>query len=195
MNNYIKNGVIAGLAVVVLGFGLLLFKPAAQQLGALAGPDIPSNYLQWGGVYQYNANISTVATSSVFCSIQNPAGATSTIVSANAIILTNAIAQATTVSIATSTGQNLATTTASHLVLDATVAASVGDVIPWLPTSTSTYTTGRLLQGLNGATATGESPFILAPNEWVQFRIATGTAGTFTGGYFTGNCNLRVQKI
>lgn len=58
-----------------------------QQLGSLTGPDIPSPYLQWGGVTSYQTGTTFSQASTTVCSMQAPA-ATSTLVYASAAITT-----------------------------------------------------------------------------------------------------------
>ncbi len=83
----ILKQIIVSVAVVlvVLGsYAVLTHKDSngnSPVLGALAGPDIPSPYLHWGGVRTYNAGSGLTAAASTTCSLQSPA-ATSTLVEA-----------------------------------------------------------------------------------------------------------------
>ena len=75
---------IAGLiaAVVLLLGGYVFHTPAVENVfGALAGPDIPSPYLNWGGMRQWNNGLSFTQATTTPCAIQSPA-ATSTLVEA-----------------------------------------------------------------------------------------------------------------
>lgn len=69
---------VAGAVILGGGVAFGLFKPAVA-LGSLAGPDIPSPYLKWGGVAEYRGNSTTlVAATTTPFAIQSPA-ATSTL--------------------------------------------------------------------------------------------------------------------
>lgn len=82
-----KNLTIAVLVGAVLAAGgFWVTQPTVQQiidrggdnLGALAGPDIPSPYLKWGGVARYSGSIPFQTATNTVCAIQSPA-ATSTL--------------------------------------------------------------------------------------------------------------------
>lgn len=65
--------VIAVAALVLSGVAVL--KPQADiksPLGALTGPDIPSSYLNWGGLRTYNYS-AAMASASTTCSFVSPA--------------------------------------------------------------------------------------------------------------------------
>lgn len=122
------------------------------------------------------------ATSSVVCSIQNPASATSTLERFTALINANGIGVAQTVDIATSSTAYATSTPALAY------AASIGtgeDHVVWTPGIAST--TNPNVLAYDSWASTGESPFIIGPSEYLNMRIATGTPGTFSS-YWTGNC-------
>lgn len=104
MGNILKLG---GVIVVVGGLlGAVYFfttasapaQPATKSFGSLAGPDIPSPYLNWGGVQEYRASSGLNQASTTVCTLQSPA-ATSTLQFAS-VQITGATTTALTYSIA-----------------------------------------------------------------------------------------------
>lgn len=77
-------GISALVALVVAGGLTVAFPKQTQQvvqtLGSVASPDIPSPYLNWGGVYEWHANSKSLAsaTTTPFAA-QSPINATSTL--------------------------------------------------------------------------------------------------------------------
>lgn len=91
-----KNLIFPGLAIVAVILSVFAFFHKSvpgtpgqngqngQNFGSVASPDIPSPYVQWGGVYHYSVGgdcltNTNLATSTLFA-IQNPAAATSTLI-------------------------------------------------------------------------------------------------------------------
>ncbi len=176
-------GIVALLvSLVVCGFALT-GGPSQEtnepQAGSLSGPDISSRYLQWGGVSQWNTGVYTAATSSVICSIQAPA-ATSTITLASLLVSASGL-NSPSWSISTST-TNVGSSTPAFAQF---TAMATGTPYVWTPGGVSTTTNGTLV--LNSTNSTGGSSYIIAPNQYVNFRIATGTPSTFAS-YITGKC-------
>lgn len=193
----LKVWVIGGLlGLVVLLGGLVLGKPApaptvaTPSFGALSGPDIPSPYLRWGDVLQWAAGPATNATSSVLCAIQNTYG-TSTILSAGIRVDTTGLgAQTFDISTSSSASNGFASSTPA-LIYAGT-----------LPVANATYrwmagvlaTTSSQITTLMPISTSNNSPYIIAPNEYLVFKIATGTPGTFAS-YVTGQCTARFQAL
>lgn len=150
-----------------------------KPVGALTSPDLPYNYLCVGGVCTYTVKGTLAATSSSVCAIQNPRGATTTVTAASLQITANGMAQNQKLDISTSSTA-LGSSTPS-LVWNKTVTGSAQASISWTPQATST----PQLIGIN--TLTGETNVVLGPTEYLTFKIATGTPGTFSS-YWTGTC-------
>jgi len=72
----IKNIATVALVALVVSAGVSLVLPKEAQkdvqVGAVAGPDIMSNYLNWGGLRTYNYS-AAMALASTTCSFQSPA--------------------------------------------------------------------------------------------------------------------------
>ena len=159
-----------------------------EALGAVPGTDIDSTVLSVGGMRLGFVKTSIVATSSRLCAIKNPIGATTTVESAGVLITSNGIADAQLLSISTSTTAFASSTTA--FVYEYSLAASVQNHVAWSPQAATT-TNVNLIKGFD---STGRNNYILGPTEWLTFRIATGTAGTFAN-YYVGNCTASFQEI
>lgn len=195
---YIVIGGLTGL-IVLLG-GLLVTHQSsppqsapAQTYGSLAGPDIPFPYLQWGGVYAYNAGPSITATSSVLCSIQNTVG-TSTLDMAGIRFDSNGMGSQT-FDISTSSSQ-LGSSTIGF-VIGATIGATPTSptVFAWTPGDISTSSTAlRILGSAANNNTNGTTLFMWNTGDWLTFRIATATPGTFAA-YATGQCSVRTTKL
>lgn len=161
-NNLIVGGVI--LAIVLGGIGM--FTPvgktatqAVQKLGALAGPDIPSPYLQWGGVYQYNGVQTMQTATTTLCAIQGPT-ATSTVSFADFSVTTG-------------------TSTAATI--------DIGFGSTKYATSTNLVSAVSVGSGAKGAGVyTGSTAnVVLPPSNYLIVK----TAGAGVGGYtYTGTC-------
>lgn len=79
-----KTNIIGAIAVVALVVGIFGLNPAVQekamtQIGALAGPDIASPYLRWGGVPIFASAQKPTAATYNFCALQSPAATSSLI--------------------------------------------------------------------------------------------------------------------
>ena len=186
----IKNIVLAATVVGVLLLGIAFFSgstvPTAKQvadevsknLGALVGPDIPYPYFCFGGVCRYASSVSMKTATTTICSIQNPASATSTVLSFSAQITTG-FTGVNTFDLGTSTISS--GTSSPAMVLAHSVGSSAKDTMSW----TSSATTTDVFRRLGGNETDGSSFFRLGPKEWLNYKIATGTVGN--GGY-TGTC-------
>lgn len=169
----IKSSIIGLVALVgvVLGGIALLPKadaPQSPQLGSLAGPNIPYQFLNWGGVPIFNFGITVKQATSTVCAIQSPA-ATSTLIagsirmdvsSSSALIIE--MAKATT-AFATTTliGTKFTTAAAAQVYLNASTSPQAGDAN------------------------------VFGPNQWFNIKVAGGITGgdsAGTGFVPTGTC-------
>lgn len=163
---HLKTVVVSVIAasIVAVGFVLLLPKNSngTPSLGALAGPDIISPYLRWGGVATYAARVDTMNTASTTaCSIQSPA-ATSTLELGSGANFTVSSTTATAVRVYKASYPATATT----FLFGANIAANA--------------------QGAVVAT-TSTDDFVFAPSTWVNIVLSGGT-GTFSP---TGACQAK----
>lgn len=151
-------------------FGLLNPNTAPIEeptLGALAGPDIPSPWLKWGGFTTFHSKQAMQTATTTLCAIQNPKSSTTTLQSFTAQV-TSGTSTAAFISLATSTSQ-YATVTVNELITDHSVPAN--------NQTTVTY---------NG------SNNVIGPSEYVLFQ----TAGAGLGGYtYTGTCQATFEAI
>lgn len=208
-----NNLIVCGIAVaIVLGF-IGIFTPvgrsAIQTLGAVATLDnVDSSYSSIGGMKEYRVTVPFTATSSVIGSIRNPWNATSTIdfisMNGNSLIGTNPIYISTsTTGYGSSTPalvaalamtsnskfsfvwvKNTATTTAAAATGNSTGNPDVLPGVQWRGTGSNANNAGI-----------GSSNYILGPAEYLNFAIATSTAGTF-GTYMTGSgITVLLRKI
>lgn len=168
-----NKGLLAGFAgllaaVVLLIGGFMSHTPVVENaFGALAGPDIPSPYLNWGGVRTYNAGISPTQATTTICAIQSPA-ATSTLTYAS-VKLDVSSSTATILDLAKGTTA-FATTTA----IGSTYAVAA-DAQAFVLASTS--------PGAGAVT-------VFAPNQWFVVGVRGGvTPGSNGAGFVpTGRC-------
>ena len=196
-------GVTAGVALVVALGAIWLVgagkmgPPGPQgpqgsegKFGALAGPDIPSPYLQWGGVYEYRTGAAIAATSSMLCDLTSPP-ATSTPRILGITFDSNDIG-AFSMDISTTTSLGYGSSTPAFIA-SAPVAAAVIRPVVWTfgtATTTSKGVWGSYNLSIlsDAGTQTGESSFSLPPNTHITFRVATATPRTLTA-YSTGHCS------
>lgn len=161
-------GVSALVALVVAGGFVLLFPKQATQvvntLGSVASPDIPSPYLQWGGIYHYGGSTTALTqNASTTCSIQSPA-ATSTLRYAAIrfdLASTSAIqiemGKATTAfATTTSLGIHNLGAGAQVTLLASSTAATVGGADPAIVFAPNTYFNVKLGGGGTGTVPSGK---------------------------------------
>lgn len=84
--DFLKTIVVSAVVVALglTGYAVVTKSAAAPSqttVGSLTGPDIPSPYLKWGGLPEYQAGVPLIQGASTTCAIQSPA-ATSTLISA-----------------------------------------------------------------------------------------------------------------
>jgi len=136
-------------------------KSQVNKFGAVASPDIPSPYLQWGGVYVWSQSTTALNTASTtICALQSPA-ATSTLLLAS-VKLDVSSTSASTLTLAKAT---TAFATTTLLAENLSVAANNQATL----VSSSTLVSGTRVFG---------------PNNWVVASMSGG-AGTFSP---TGKC-------
>lgn len=187
--------IVAGLVVaIVAAVGVMAVRPAAPVtapgFGALAGPDIPSQYLKWGDVTYFNYGPAISATSSVFCSVQITA--TSSLEGIGVRFDGNSLGASQTFDVSTSS--TAVGSSSPAFIKAASVGtgptASAPTAFAWQPgtvATTSPYT------GLAGPIS-GATPYVVNTNEFVNWRIATGTPLANTG-QLSGQCTLRTVKL
>lgn len=180
-----KQNITLGLAVLALVVGVFGLNPdvkalvdravqdASSSFGALAGPDIQSRYLAWGGIREYRTTIPITQATTTPCAIQSPA-ATSTLLSAG-IKLDVSSSTATTWDIARS-NTAFATTTA------------VG----------TAYVVGAGAQALINAStspAAGAAE-VFSPNQWLVFGVRAGVTPGSNGAGFVpvGACHASFEE-
>lgn len=178
----IKN-IITSIVVAALVAGAAFFVGPARtetvnKVGALAGPDIPSQYLQWGGVYVYNYRQTLQQGTTTVCAIQTPA-ATTTLRWASIRV-------------------DLASSSAT--VLDIGNSASTG------ATTTKIGTTYAIAAGAQAFVQASTSPTgtlpVFAPSNWLVVKIGggvtggnTATAAQSAGFVPTGACTATFEAI
>ena len=166
------------LVLAVIALGVILVRPAKTviqnitgqpQLGALTGPDIPSQYLNVGGVRHEYRSISTVTKSTTTpCMIQAPTS-TSTLIFTS-FNVTSATGTARVFYLSKGATYNATTTE----LKSESVAANETAVLTGGAAST---TQGKV---------SGSIGNVISPSHWVVWSIKGGT--TPDDG-ITGNCN------
>lgn len=154
----------------------------------LATSTFTGNYWTIGSINYASVQVSMAATSSVPCSIPNPFGAsTSTVLNYYAQATVNGLgSQLTDVS----TSSTAVGSSSPAFVKAYTTTAGPFNLV-WTPGAASTTRTGLI--GYDSFSSTGDSPYLLAPNLNLNFRIATATPGTFSS-YLTGTCSATFMQ-
>ncbi len=172
MSNLTKI-VIAGLVIAATAAGVVLIArpaaaPAPTQVSSATGPDIPSLYLQWGGLTTYNSRPGLLSASTTLCNIQSPSS-TSTLVYA-ALRLDVGSTTAMDIDFGNSTAPDATTTViGTSTVVPANTQISI--VASTTPTAGAKTTFG--------------------PNTWLVVKAGLNTAaavGTFSS---TGFCSAQ----
>lgn len=165
---------IIGVAIIVLGLGAWVFRPAdgnmgpagpmgpsGPRAGAVSSPDINSPYIGWGGVRHFAARTDTLTqASTTLCALQSPA-ATSTLEFAT-LHIDVASSTATTVVMAKS-----ATAFATTTAIETRTLASAAEL------NLVASSTGR----------TSGLP-VFSPNTWL---VVSQSGGGFAGSTFSEN--------
>jgi hypothetical protein len=166
MNNKLLVGIVITVILILgsfyLGNSINTRTVVRENLGALAGPDIPSQWLRVGGVLKEYRSQSMVAATTSLCAMLSPA-ATSTLDYVSWIITTGT-STAANIDIGTSTTA-FATTTV--LVANTAVASGAQGQAQWSPSGSSA------------------NDNVVSPSTYVN--IKTGGAG-LSGYTFGGKC-------
>ncbi len=168
-----------------------------QVVGSVAGPDIPFPYLRWGNLGPvWNTGMAMNATSSVFCSIQLPAG-TSTISFLSTRIDNVGTMQTSNIFFDVSTSSTQFGSSTPAFISGETLASTSSF---WFPSSTSTTASrvGVLNPGMNANTDGSMSAMVFGSSAatplYLNWRVATSAAGTYTN-YPTGQCQAQFIQL
>ena len=188
---------IALIAIVIIAIAGLFFpkgdavvQKIIVAVSSLDGIDNP--YVSINGNKSFYFSSSLQATSSFVCALQNPYRATTSIValSAEATNRTGGIAQANALYISTST---TAFGTSSPALVQAFAMGTGQWTLEFQKNTATTSTAASSGWGVHadllpGMTTTGASNYILGPSEWITWKYATTTGGTYVT-YDTGTCS------
>jgi hypothetical protein len=143
-----------------------------KQLGALAGPEIPYNYLKWGNVETYRTGVAMVSGTSTPCRAQGPSATSSVTAS---ISITTSTTTALTWALSTSTSAQGYATTSPFYTFDLTANSQFDKIV--VPTNTQSNS--------------------IPPNGWVTWSgYGTGSGGTANAGIIAGGkCNFEFQVL
>lgn len=180
----VAGGVLALVALYFVMPGVVsrVAPVANQAFGALAGPDIASPYLRWGGVAEYHAQEALQATSTMVCATQSPA-ATSTLLGFSMLVdSVGTIPSSVVFDIGTSTNQFSTTSNVFAASVPFTQRPYVLDI-------GATTTDSRVIKW---HAWDGTSMNILAPNTWVNVKLGTTSPATT---YPTGTCSWRFGSL
>lgn len=190
------------LGLIIVGAGYLnkpvvnvQVEPATQSTPSYGGtsPIILSDYLIVGGVKTSYRQAEYTATSSSVCKLQAPTNATSTLLTITAktdkILIPSVPVLYISTSSATSVGYGSST---PSFIAAATVATTTP--LFWVAPGIAT-TTGNVWGTTPNNLGDGRTDFVLAPSEWITFRLATTTPGTFAAGYLEGSCSAEFREF
>lgn len=130
--------------------------PAAPQLGALSGPDLPYDHISVGGVARYSLRRELATATTTPCRIQAPSS-TSTLVSTSLMITTATSTQTLWTAATTTNALAFATTT------------KLNDYI------LLSGTQGSFLKNATSSSTTDGKGLMMEPNAWVVWGVQ-GTA-------------------
>ena len=192
---------MAMVVVAIIALGSYQF-PRVQQtvnqvLGAVSSLDgVDNGSVSINGYKEFYFTNTLTATSSFICSFQNPYQATSSIVAVGAQATNAGVAEANNLYISTSTTAYGTSTTA---LVQAFPMGTGQWTVELEKNSATTSVTNVTLGGvpvdlLPGRTNTGASNYILGPTEFITWKIATTTGGTYTT-YDVGVCTARVKRM
>ena len=192
-----ENKKVLGVALVAVIIAIGgLFYPQVQQaifsgVPTLDGVDNPN--VSIGGVKTYYHSQPFTATSSFICSLRNPFNATSSIESLSAVSTNVGISQANALYVSTST--TAYGTSTANLINAFPMGAGEWAVSLAKNTATTTGELGVDISGnvLEGANADGSSNYFLKPTEYITWKIATTTGGTYVT-YDQGTCSAVLQQ-
>ncbi len=165
----IKTVLISAVIAALVAGGLVVALPKDSEgkptLGSLAGPDIPSPWLRWGGVTEYAGSMALAQATTTVCAIQSPA-ATSTLQAA----FVRFDVSSTTASVVTIAKATTAFATTTSIGADYNIAANA-----------QAFINASTTNGVAGASE------VFGPNTWLVIGMKGGT-GTFSP---TGVCGAR----
>ena len=181
------------VAMLVIAIAGSYYFPKVQQtvnqvLGAVStldGIDLP--FVSIGGLKEYHFSAPLTATSSFICVLKNPYNATTSIESIGAESTNAGIAAANTLYVSTST---TAFGTSSPAMING-FAMGTGQWTAVMQKNTGTSSADTTV--FNGMNSNGTSNYRLAPNEWITWKIATTTGGTFVT-YDQGTCSAVLKR-
>lgn len=167
-------------------------------LGAVPTLDgVDSGFAKINGQRTFTWARPMTATSSVICAFKNPYNATSSISALSAESRSNGIGVAHNLYISTSTSAFGSSTPALVSAFPMGTGQWSIEFAKNSATSTNSTAGGGGLGDttlLPGRDQTGASLYVLGPSEWITWRIASTTAGTFAA-YNAGECSAIVKKI
>jgi len=169
------------LLAVALILGVVGLNPAQtpsdnqeNPVGAVSSPDIPSRYINWGGVRTWNAGTALNTSNHILCALQSPAS-TSTLQFAAVRAETGTTTALTHIYIA-----KAATATATTTALsDGTYAVAANNQFTVVASSTL---------------ANAEN-LIFAPNTYLVVNARGGAGVTFPQYSMTGNCSAQWVEL
>lgn len=194
-----------GAIVVSVGLAVTMIHPVSPTVnvqpaenhnyGSATSPDISSPYLRWGNlgpIWNFQESPVATTTSGVFCSFLAPYG-TST--------LTLATWRPDNVGGSFGTGQTFDISTSTLVSGSSTpafvIATKFEQAITWMPEASSTSAAPALV--LSSVNSTGGMQVFnivssAASPTYVNFRVATSSAGTFAT-YPTGSCQAQFIQL
>lgn len=169
-------------------------------VGAVTNSTQDTPYYSFGGIERYTYRQYMLGTSSSLCVQKNPWNATSTLEGFDTYLASSSstglgIANLIT-DLSTTTALNGYGSSSPAFVKAHTIVAGSQDQVTWSPMmfASTTIVSGMLFTDRFTGAASGTSPFIVKPGEYVTYRIASGTPGTF-GTYFIGYCDWNFRKM
>lgn len=203
-----KTIIVAVIVSVVISlvFGGFLYSgkqgptgpPGRAGVGSIPGSVVEGGAFTIGGVTRFYHSQSFLATSTAFCQVDNPFAATTTIVSASAVLINPSPwspAQLWDLS-TTSTGAGIrgggGTGTSTPALMIAQVFETTGNAtyswFPHLVPTTTTEISGQRIftQAIDTSASARQledtfNPFILGPSETLSWVYATATPGIISG--------------
>lgn len=173
----LKTVAVAALTALVVAmvwgtFKAPVTKVIEKQFGALAGPDIPSPYLNWGGLRTWNARQELKTSTTTVCSIQAPAS-TSTL---DHFAVRFTVGSTTAKTIYMAKGASMQASTTLLLAAGTLAANAQGTFVASTSPSTSDD-----VDGTN----------VIPPNWWVNVSMAGGIGVDSP----TGSCQAQFMEL
>lgn len=167
-----KTVLISAIVAVLVAGGAIALSPkdgagnpTVPTFGALAGPDIASPYLRWGGVATYAGSMALGQATTTVCAIQSPA-ATSTLQTA----FVRFDVSSTTASVITVAKATTAFATSTQIGVNYSI-----------PANAQAFINASTTNGIAGASE------VFAPNTWLVVGMQGGV-GTMSP---TGSCGAK----